>query len=59
MDAYDFLMLLGLACIGVGLWLVAPALSLTVIGVLLLVLAVAGAARRAAKNSDLKDQAKR
>ena len=35
-DFYDVIGVLGLAMLGIGLWLVAPALSLSVVGALLL-----------------------
>jgi len=34
-DLFDVLALIGIVLLGVGLWLVAPALSLTVVGALL------------------------
>lgn len=47
MDAYDVLALLGLAILGVGLWLVSPALSLSVLGILILAAGVLGSMWRA------------
>lgn len=54
MDAYDALALLGLGVLGTGLWLFSPALSLTVVGSLLLAAGVLGSmwrARRSGKGS--------
>ena len=41
----DTVSLVGLAMIGVGLWLLSPAVSLVAVGVLLLVAGVVGAVR--------------
>lgn len=43
MTIYDGMALVGLMLLGVGLWLIAPALSLSVVGTLLLTGGVLGA----------------
>ena len=45
MDRYDVLALTGVGLIGAGLWLVSPALSLTVVGAVVLAIAVGGSWR--------------
>jgi hypothetical protein len=47
MDGYDALALLGLGMLGTGLWLVSPALSLSVAGGLLLAAGILGSMWRA------------
>jgi len=49
-DLYDIMAAIGLLLIGVGLWLVSPAASLTVVGAILMALAVLGAAGPAKRN---------
>ena len=49
-DLYDIMAAIGLLLIGVGLWLVSPAASLTVVGAILMALAVLGASRPVKRN---------
>ncbi|WP_432135862.1 MULTISPECIES: hypothetical protein [unclassified Streptomyces] len=42
MDRWDVLTLIGCVCLGVGLWLLAPWLGLTVVGVTLLTIGLSG-----------------
>lgn len=61
MDRWDLLALLGTAALGAGLWLVAPWLGITVVGLVLLVGGIIGgvsaelAAARAARRARPKD----
>jgi uncharacterized membrane protein len=43
MDLFDILVFIGILLLGIGLWLVAPALSLSVVGALLLLVGLLGA----------------
>lgn len=45
LDVYDLIAIAGLATLGVGLWLVHPGLSLTVVGLVGLVFGVVGSLR--------------
>jgi hypothetical protein len=42
-DAFDILALIGLVLFGIGLWLVAPALSLSAVGAVMLAVGLLGA----------------
>ncbi|WUI00216.1 hypothetical protein OHR68_43240 [Spirillospora sp. NBC_00431] len=42
MDRWDLLALLGVACLGAGLWLVAPWLGITAVGLVLLAGGIVG-----------------
>lgn len=53
MDRFDFLGLIGLGALGVGLWMYSPALALTVVGALIIAAAVFGA--RAARRAGTED----
>jgi hypothetical protein len=46
MDIYDFVAAIGIGLVGVGCWLIAPALAYISVGTLLIVAAVAGARRQ-------------
>jgi hypothetical protein len=43
LDIFDVLAFIGILLLATGLWLVSPALSLTVVGILLLGIGLAGA----------------
>lgn len=50
MDIFDVFAAIGVLLLGAGLWMVTPALSLSVVGSILLCLGVVGAARQRPRN---------
>jgi len=55
MDRYDGLAIVGLVVLGVGLWMVAPALALVVIGALLIAVGILGSRGKAREAKEEKD----
>lgn len=56
-DVYDVMAIIGLGMLGTGLWLVSPALSLSVVGVIVLAIGIFGSMWRAQarRGKDLRE----